>query len=59
MTKLQWVQDQLTKSYNDEDTKKWIQDLLDSPYHDIDMVKRMVLYELHESYKKDLKKLSK
>ena len=56
MTKLQWVQDQLTKFYNDEETKKWIQHLLDSPL-DIDKVKSMVLYELHESYKNNLKKV--
>ena len=56
MTKLQQLQDQLTKFTNDEDAKKWIQDLLDSTTSDID---RWFLSELLESYKKDLKKLSK
>jgi uncharacterized membrane protein YebE (DUF533 family) len=58
MTKLKWVQDQLTKSYNDEDTKEWIQDLLDSPVN-IDKVHSMVLHELNESYENKLKQTKK
>jgi uncharacterized membrane protein YebE (DUF533 family) len=51
LTKLQWLKQQLTKSYNDSDTKEWIQSLLDGPL-DIDTVHSMVLYELENNLKK-------
>ena len=55
MEKLQWVQDQLTKAYNNQETKEWIQDLLNSPMN-IDTVHSMILHELHESYENNLEK---